>query len=104
MPPARGVKRAAASALAVAGLLGGCAAAPPGAVNYLCADDSRFALRVEGSGDRAHIVLNGMTFRLHREDSATGVRYACDVLSVSVHGDAARLYIQGSARDCKGIP
>jgi membrane-bound inhibitor of C-type lysozyme len=93
-------------------LLAGCAgldrppSAPVAPVNYACEDGRTFSVSFAPGGAAAVIDINRMRFDLRQEPAASGIRYACDVLTLTNRGDEAQLEIQGEAAytGCRVVP
>jgi membrane-bound inhibitor of C-type lysozyme len=63
-------------------------------VVYDCADGKQFAITFLPGEAGADIEFERMRFHLRREPTASGKRYACDVMTFTGKGDIADLDIQ----------
>lgn len=95
------------SALLAATLLAGCAALqpPPQPVTYACAGGSEFTITFLRGDAGADIFINRMRFHLRQEPAASGVRYACDVLTFTGKGNEAQVEMDGSLayHNCRAL-
>lgn len=100
------LSRNAAGALA-ATLLAGCALLQPPQqpVTYACAGGSEFTITFLRGDAGADIFINRMRFHLRQEPAASGVRYACDVLTFTGQGNDAQVEMDGSLayRNCRAL-
>lgn len=78
------------SVLAACAGLGG----SPAPVVYDCAEGRQFAITFLPGEAGADIEFDRMRFHLRREPTASGMRYACDVMTFTGKGDLADLDIQ----------
>ena len=78
--------------------LAGCAALEGGApepVQYVCDEGRRFSVVYHPGGESATIELDRMRFALRPEPSASGAKYACDVLTLWTKGPQASVEMDG---------
>ena len=78
--------------------LAGCAALeppPPMQVTYQCDRDRSFGVAFHPSGESAIIEIDRMRFALRHEPSASGAKYACDVLTLWTKGPDAFVEMDG---------
>lgn len=87
-------------------LASGCAALRPPAqpTRYACDDGKAFAVQYRSTND-AVIDVAGMRFRLQREPSGSGARYACNELTLLTQGDRASVEMDGriAFRNCRAL-